>query len=170
MNKNTPLIFRENVLPGDAAMVRAIAASSGFFYEHEIEVAVELVEERLQKGLKSGYLFLFAELDGHTVGYSCYGEIACTVGSYDLYWIAVHNDCRNQGIGKMLLKKNEELIAALGGRCIWVETSAQEKYQPTREFYLHNQYHTEAVLKDFYGPGDDKFIFVKRLTAHAREE
>jgi ribosomal protein S18 acetylase RimI-like enzyme len=152
------LIFRENVLPGDSAAIRAIVASSKFFYDHE------MVEERLEKGLKSDYFFLFAEQDGQVVGYCCYGPIACTEGSFDLYWIAVHNDCRGQGIGKILLKKNEELIAAKGGRGIWVETSGQEKYQPTRDFYTHNNYHLEAVLKDFYGPADDKFIFVKRLT------
>ncbi|MEI6613926.1 MAG: GNAT family N-acetyltransferase [Chrysiogenales bacterium] len=164
MNKHEQLIFRENVLAGDNSAVRAIVASSGFFYDHEIEVAVELVEERQEKGVKSGYSFLFAEQDEKVVGYCCYGSIACTVGSFDLYWIAVHNDCRGQGIGKILLKKNEELIAAQGGRGIWVETSGQVKYQPTRDFYIHNNYHLEAVLKDFYGPGDDKFIFVKRLT------
>jgi len=163
MSKHDSLIFRENVLPGDNFAIRAIVASSGFFYDHEIEVAVELVEERQEKGLKSGYFFLFAEQDGRVVGYSCYGLIACTTGSFDLYWIAVHNDCRGQGIGKILLKKNEELIAAKGGRGIWVETSGLEKYQPTRDFYIHNNYHLEAVLKDFYGPDDDKFIFVKRL-------
>jgi ribosomal protein S18 acetylase RimI-like enzyme len=166
MAKNEQLIFRENVVADDAAAVRAIVASSGFFYDHEIEVAVELVDERLQKGLKSGYLFLFAEQDGHTVGYSCYGEIACTEGSYDLYWIAVHNDCRNQGIGKILLEKTEELIASLKGRVIWVETSGQEKYLPTRKFYLRFKYKEEAVLRGFYGPNDDKVIFVKRFPEH----
>lgn len=164
MSKSELLSFRENVLPGDAAAVRAIVDSTGFFYGHEIDVAVELVDERLQKGLNSGYLFLFAERGGRMVGYSCYGEIACTAGSYDLYWIAVHNECRGQGIGRILLKKNEELISSLGGRGIWAETSGQEKYQPTRDFYTHNKYHLEAVLKDFYGPGDDKLIFVKRLS------
>jgi ribosomal protein S18 acetylase RimI-like enzyme len=163
MSKHEKLIFRENVLPDDNSAIRAIVASSGFFYDHEIEVAVELVEEQLEKGLKSGYYFLFAEQDGRVVGYCCYGPIACTKGSFDLYWIAVHNDYRGQGIGKILLKKNEELIAAQSGRCIWVETSGQEKYQPTRDFYIHNNYQVEAILKDFYGPGDDKFIFVKRL-------
>ncbi len=164
------LSLRENVLPGDAEVIRAIVASTGFFYDHEINVAVELVDERLQKGLKSGYIFLFAEQGGQPVGYCCYGEIACTEGSYDLYWIAVHNDCRGQGVGKTLLKKIEELIAARGGRAIWVETSGQKKYQPTRDFYAHNQYHLEAVLKDFYGPGDDKLIFVKRLIQNGRKD
>jgi ribosomal protein S18 acetylase RimI-like enzyme len=163
MSVHEPLSFRENVLPGDPGLVREIVASTGFFYDHEIDVAVELVEERLQKGLKSGYLFLFAEQGGRTVGYSCYGEIACTEGSYDLYWIAVRDDCRSQGIGKLLLEKTEKLIAGLQGRVIWVETSGQDKYLPTRKFYQRFGYQEEAVLKGFYGPGDDKFIYVKRL-------
>jgi ribosomal protein S18 acetylase RimI-like enzyme len=158
--------FREEVRPDDVAAVRAIVASTGFFYDHEIDVAVELVDERLQKGPHSGYLFLFAEQQGQVLGYCCYGEIACTQGSYDLYWIAVHDQCRGQGIGRALLKKCEQRIADLQGRCIWVETSGQEKYSPTREFYLRMDYRQEAVLKDFYGAADDKFIFVKRLGAH----
>jgi len=163
MTQREPLFFREDVLPGDPGAVRAIVTSTGFFHDHEIDVAVELVDERLQKGLQSGYRFLFAEQEGRTVGYSCYGEIACTKGSYDLYWIAVHNDCRNQGIGKILLQKTEALVAGLKGHAIWVETSGQEKYLPTRKFYLRFGYREEAVLKGFYGPDDDKVIYVKRL-------
>jgi ribosomal protein S18 acetylase RimI-like enzyme len=157
------LSFREEVLPSDSQDVRAIVASTGFFYDHEIEVAVELVEERLAKGLQSGYYFLFAERQERVIGYSCYGPIACTAESFDIFWIAVHNDCRSQGIGKILLKKTEELIAAAKGRSIWVETSSQKKYEPTRAFYLRNGYQLEAALKDFYGPHDDKVVYVKRL-------
>jgi ribosomal protein S18 acetylase RimI-like enzyme len=164
MTQREPLSFREDVLPGDPGTVRDIVASTGFFYDHEIEVAVELVDERLSRGLDSGYLFLFAEQGGRTVGYSCYGEIACTAGSYDLYWIAVRQDCRGQGIGKVLLQKTEALIAGLKGRAVWAETSGQNKYAPTRSFYLRNGYQEEAVLKEFYGPGDDKFVYVKRLS------
>lgn len=163
MSKCEPVSFREDVLPGDPEAVRDIVASTGFFHDHEIDVAVELVDERLQKGLKSGYLFLFAEQGGRTVGYSCFGEIACTEGSYDLYWIAVHNDCRNQGVGKKLLEKTEALIAGLKGRVIWVETSGREKYVPTRKFYLRFGYTEEGVLKGFYAANDDKVIYVKRL-------
>ena len=164
MTQSEPLSFREDVLPGDPGTVSDIVASTGFFYDHEIEVAVELVDERLRRGPDSGYLFLFAEQGGRTVGYSCYGEIACTSGSYDLYWIAVREDCRSQGIGKALLHKTEAQIAGLKGRVVWVETSGQEKYAPTRSFYLRSGYQEEAVLKGFYGPDDDKFIYVKRLS------
>jgi len=162
MSNGEGLMFREEVGPTDPNLVRAIVASTGFFHGHEIEVAVELVDERLQHGPDCGYLFLFAEQDGRTVGYSCYGEIACTQGSYDLYWIAVHDDLRGRGIGGLLLQKTEERIAARRGRAIWVETSGQEKYLPTRKFYLRHGYREAAVLPDFYADGDDKIVYVKK--------
>jgi len=164
MTQRESLTFREDVRPGDAAAVKEIVASTGFFHAHEIAVAVELVEERLQKGQRCGYLFVFAEQAGRLVGFSCYGEIACTEGSYDLYWIAVHGDCRSQGIGGVLLERTEQLIACRQGRAIWVETSGRDKYQPTRKFYLRCGYKEEAVLKGFYAAGDDKVVYVKRLS------
>jgi len=163
MTKRESLSFREEVCPGDRQAVRDIVTSTGFFHEQEIAVAEELVVERLEKGLDSGYRFLFAEQGGRVVGYSCYGEIACSEGSFDLYWIAVHDDCRNQGIGGILLGKTEELIAGLKGRVIWVETSGRDKYLPTRKFYLRCGYKEEAVLKGFYAADDDKVVYVKRL-------
>ena len=83
------VIYREDVKKEDIKNVKDITTSSGYFYDEEIEIAIELVEERLAKGIKSGYYFLFADVDGKTVGYSCYGPIACTIHSYDLFWIAV---------------------------------------------------------------------------------
>lgn len=161
MNPN--LSFREDVVAADAARVREIVTSSGFFHDHEIDVAVELVEERLARGEKSGYYFLFAEIDGVAAAYCCFGPIACTVGSFDLYWIAVHQDYRGRGVGGELLRRSEAVMARMHGRGIYVETSSQEKYHPTRTFYEHNGYRVAAVLPDFYAPQDDKVIYVKRI-------
>jgi D-alanine-D-alanine ligase len=157
------LVIRETVTPADAAAVREIVASSGFFYDHEIAVAVELVEERLAKGQASGYLFLFAETGGRTIGYACYGPIACTTGSYDLFWIAVHDDVRSQGLGRRVLEETERRIAAAGGRRIYAETSGRPHYEPPRRFYERCGYTAEAVLKEFYAPGDDKVVYVKAV-------
>ncbi len=165
MSGDEKLTFREQVRPEDAAVVRGIVTSTGFFHDYEVAVAVELVEERLEKGTDSGYLFLFAEQAGRTAGYCCYGEIPCTAGSFDLYWIAVHESGRGIGIGGRLLGEAERRIAGLGGRAIWVETSGREKYLPTREFYLRCGYREAAVLKDFYAAGDDKVIYAKHLAA-----
>jgi ribosomal protein S18 acetylase RimI-like enzyme len=157
------LVFRKDVVPGDVVIVREIVESSGFFHPYEIEVAVELVEERLQKGIDTGYHFLFAQQGEEVLGYSCFGPIACTVGSYDLYWIAVRNHCRGLGIGRDLLARTEREARARGGRRLYVETSSRPLYEPTRQFYLRYEYREEAILSDFYAPGDHKVIFVKVL-------
>lgn len=154
-------ILREEPVAADAAAIREIVASTGMFYDYEVDVAVELVDERLKRGPASGYFFVFAELDGRTVGYSCYGPIACTLNSYDLFWIVVHKDCQGCGLGRLLLEESEQRIAAAGGRRVYVETSGREQYLPTRTFYDHCNYTLEAQLTDFYGPGDDKAIYVK---------
>ncbi|MBE3064919.1 MAG: GNAT family N-acetyltransferase [Spirochaetes bacterium] len=157
------ITYRDTVADTDPASVRAITQSSGFFYPDEIDTAVELVEERLAKGLKSGYHFIFAEENGRTVGYSCFGPIACTKSSFDHYWLAVVNDARGRGLGTALIGATERAIAGLGGTRIYLETSSRPLYDPTRAFYAARAYTLEAELRDFYGPGDAKVIYVKVL-------
>ena len=158
-----PIVFREEVKPEDCDNVRRIVVSSGFFSSEEVRVAVELVEDRLARGVASGYHFLFAEYDGAPVGYTCFGPIACTRGSYDLYWIAVHNDLRGLGIGRELLSESLRIIVRLGGARVYIETSSRPQYGPTRSFYERNGFKEEAVLKDFYDRGDDKVIYTKAV-------
>jgi len=154
-------MLRESVLPADVKAVREIVSSTGFFTPAEVDVAVELAQERLVRGAASGYSFIFADADGRAAGYSCYGPIACTVGSFDLYWIAVHRQFQARGLGKLLLGQTEERIRDAGGRRIYVETASRAQYDPTRRFYERCGYVCEAVLKDFYTPGDDKVVYSK---------
>lgn len=157
--------FREEVRESDIAAVRGIVMATKMFHRNEAEVAAELVEERLHRGPASGYSFVFAEIEGEVVGYSCYGPIACTLHSYDLFWIAVHPKCQGHGMGKKLMVISEQRIAEAGGKRIYVETSGRELYHPTRAFYEHLAYTREATLKDFYAPGDDKCTYVKVLSS-----
>ena len=155
--------WRYDVERGDSRKIRELVAKTGFFYPDEVAVAEELVEERLTKGPASGYHFVFAELEGHVAGYACYGPIACTRDSYDLFWIAVDPDWQGHGIGRLILAESERCIRAFGGRRVYIETSNREQYQSTRGFYLCCGYACEATLAEFYGPGDDKVIYVKAL-------
>lgn len=157
------ITFRTDVRPEDAETVRDIIKSSGFFYDFEVPVAVELVEDRIELGEQSDYHFLFAELDGKTVSYSCFGPIAATEGSFDLYWIATHNDFRGKGIGNLLIQETHRMIRKMGGRLVIAETSTLDKYSPTRHFYNSSGYAQEAQIADFYREGDGKVFFVKRL-------
>ncbi len=157
------IVIRSEVIPSDPVAVEKIVSSSGFFRPDEIPVAMELVNERLQKGAESGYEFVIADVDGLTVAYACFGLIPCTLYSYDLYWIATHEDFRGRGLGKIVLLQVEKAVAELGGKSIYIETSNLPKYLPTRFFYLNNDYIETARFEDFYDDGDDKIVYVKRL-------
>lgn len=159
------LQFRTEPTAADREAVRALVSSTGFFYPPEIDVAIELVDERLAKGSASGYEFVFVEEQGRLLGYTSYGPIACTEGSYDLYWIAVDASQQRRGLGSLLLRRTEAAIASAGGRRIYIETSNRLQYQPTRVFYERNGYAREAILTDFYAAGDDKVIYGKAVAA-----
>jgi GNAT superfamily N-acetyltransferase len=159
------ITYREEVKPSDKDQIRQLVHSSGFFSPKEIDIAEELVEERLLNGAQSGYFFLFAELDGNIIGYTCFGPIPDTTHSYDLYWIVVCNNFRRSGIGKELLDRTEYLIATQGGRLIYIDTSSRDQYKTTRMFYSGCGYRKEAFVKDFYEPGDSKIIYVKTISS-----
>lgn len=158
-----PFRFRQSVIGSDRIAVRRIIESTGFFRPDEADVAVELIDERLRKGEASGYHFLFADADRGPIGYACYGPIACTIGSFDLYWIAVDPSWQGKGIGQLLLDEVERQVRQREGRQVYIETSGRDQYAPTRGFYARCGYEVVAVLGDFYDRGDDKVIWRKAL-------
>lgn len=158
------LVLREHVEPPDLAAVEQLARGAGVFSEAEIALAVSLAEDALAHGAEaSGHHFLFACRGERVLGYSCWGPIDGTQGSFDLYWIVVGAGGQGRGLGRTLLAESEARILARGGRRVWVETSGRRDYAPTRAFYERAGYRLEARLADFYAPGDDKWIYGKAL-------
>ena len=147
----------------DIRTVHDIVESTKFFYDYEVEIAAELVEERLRDGESTGYYFVFAEVDGKTVAYSCFGPITMSQTCFDLYWIVTHNDYRGKGIGRKLLEETFRISREMGCKIIIAETSGLPHYEPTRAFYLNNNFINEARIKDFYAEGDDKVYYTKRI-------
>ena len=154
LNNNQGLVFRDEITSNDLVGIREVIESSGVFSPEEMDIAIELADERLKKGAKSGYHFLIVERYGKMAGYACFGKVAGTRSSFDLYWIAVHRDLHNLDVGKALLKKSESVILEMGGERIYIETSSRRIYKAARLFYSHCGYKKEAVLKDFYSPGE----------------
>ncbi len=156
--------WRTEPRPEDPERVGRLVDLTGFFHPEEIQVAMELVRERLAKGASCGYEFILAEQYGRLVGYTCFGPIACTRGSFDLYWIAVHPDFQRKGLGRRLIRDTEARIRKAGGNRIYVDTSQRDQYASTRTFYEACGYRLETVLKDFYAPEDGKVIYCKVLS------
>jgi ribosomal protein S18 acetylase RimI-like enzyme len=155
--------LREYLKENDKSAIKNIVEKTTFFTEEEIAIALSLVDEYLDKGESSGYYFLVILLNKTVVGYSCYGPIPATKNGYDLYWIAVDPTYQNLGFGATLLQKTEQLIVAKGGKRLYAETSSTPKYNSTRNFYTKNDFVLEAIQKEYYNDGDDKFLYIKNL-------
>jgi ribosomal protein S18 acetylase RimI-like enzyme len=144
--------------PGILDMIR----DTDMFTPAEVDVAMELVDICLTREHQSDYrIFVSADHNDEAVGYVCYGATPATDGTFDLYWIVVSPEFQNKGIGKQLLLLVEKEVFGNYGRLIVIETSSQDKYFPTRQFYLRNNYTVAAQIKDFYRKGDDRVIFIK---------
>ncbi|MCB1504308.1 MAG: GNAT family N-acetyltransferase [Hyphomicrobiaceae bacterium] len=160
---DTQIVWREFVTSDDEERVRSLVAATGFFTADEIEIAAELVRERVEKGTASGYEFIMAEVADKLAGYACFGPIAGSDLSHDLYWIAVASDVRGHGIGHLIMRKVEAAVKTRGGRIVYADTSSSAKYAATRAFYIAQGFRQQALLPDFYRRGDGKVIFEKRL-------
>jgi L-amino acid N-acyltransferase YncA len=159
------LTWREAVTAEDAARIRRLVAGTGMFSAAEVDIAAELVEERVAKGRASGYEFVIAEEVGRLAGYACYGPTPATKGTIDLYWIVVGADRQTRGLGREILARTEIAARQIGGQRLYAETSGTEKYAPTRAFYRKSGFRKVAELPEFYGPGDGKVILVKEIIA-----
>ena len=157
------LHLRRHLDPEDRAVIETLVRATAFFNPEEIEVALELVDDRLANGEASHYRFLVAEMNGRVAGYACWGPIPGTVASADLYWIVVHPEFQGRRIGAALLQAAEEWMASAGRARVYVETSTRPQYLPTRAFYAACGYGQVAELADFYAPGEGKAVLLKML-------
>ncbi len=162
--------------------IAEILRGSRVFSAAEIDVALELFDEsREERGTRneeggiphssvlvphslSDYLFLGAFTPEEIlVGYACWGPTPATDRTWDLYWIAVDTSLQGAGIGTILLEEVERRLVGQHARMLIAETSSRSDYAATRGFYTRRGYTEAARVRDFYAPGDDRIIFVKRF-------
>ncbi len=144
----------------DRGRIEGISRAVGLFREDEIAVALEVFDGSI--GGSPDYLALGAEHDGRLVGWICWGPTPCTLGTYDLYWMAVDPALQGAGIGTALLHAMEHRLAGLA-RLIVVETAGRAEYASTRAFYQARGYRVASRIPDFYSPGDDQVVYVKQV-------
>ena len=147
--------------PADTKVIENILNNIPNFSDEEIEVAMELVKIVATNEKQTDYNLFVYEEDGMILGYHCTGKRPLTDGVYDLYWIVTNPDHSKKGIGKKLLEHAESFVSEMNGRWLLAETSSNDSYSATRNFYLRNNYSIISEINDFYSKGDGMIVFGK---------
>lgn len=156
--------LRIEPLPNGArATVQRILENTEMFRPDEVSVALEVIDSYFANPDRDYTALGAFTRDGELVGYSCHGPTPCTLGTCDLYWIAVAPAAQRAGVGSALLQEVERRLAREDARMLLIETSSQPRYQQTRHFYERHGYREVARVPEFYAPGDDRVIFAKRI-------
>ena len=152
------------VQPSDRQRIVEILSDVKNFNAEEVRVAMELVDDALEKGEQSDYqTYVLADEEAAIQGYICYGKTPLTDSTFDFYWLAVSPESQGKGYGRVLISFVEEQVRRVGGTILVLETSSLESYSRTVRIYLGCGYQIVARIKNFYRAGDDKIILTKEL-------
>ena len=135
--------------------------ATGFFRPVEVVALSEVFEDYFRADQARGHRCMTCEKDDKLVGFAYYAPAGVSERAWQLWWIVVRADQHGRGVGSELLRFLEDDIKRSRGRVLFIDTSSQPRYAPTRQFYLKHGYEQHAVLKDFYDAGDDMIVFRK---------
>jgi ribosomal protein S18 acetylase RimI-like enzyme len=151
--------------PRDRTAVSSLVGSIENFNKAEVDCALELINIYLHDDNQTDYRIVVAEDRVPSVrAYACWGPVPLTRGTYDLYWIATHPESRGRGFAQALMSYVEGRVKEENGRLLVVETSGKGSYTATVQFYQRLGYEEASRIEHFYDVGDDRIIFVKRLS------
>ena len=143
----------------DRAAIRAILHTIELFPPEMLE---EMMTDYLHNPDTEQYWFVYEAQDS-VLGFCYAAPEQLTDRTYNLLAIGVSADQQGKGIGSQLMRHAETELAAAAKRLLLVDTSGTADFAPVRKFYAGLGYVQESVIRDYWGEGDDKVVFWKRL-------
>jgi ribosomal protein S18 acetylase RimI-like enzyme len=154
--------------PKHRGPIQTLLRDTAVFREDEIDVALEVLDSYFTRPEQDYTAIGAFTPGGELLGYSVIGPTPCTLGTWDLYWIAVSPAAQGKQVGTTLLKEAEGRLIRSNARQLIIETSSRPPYDPTRAFYLKRGYREVARVPDFYEDGDDRVIYAKAFSSFDR--
>ena len=146
-------------------IIRLIRATKNFS-DAEVTIAEELIDICIDIQSKKIIMLTSRKSGTHVAGFLLLGPTPATVGTYDMYWIAVDPEFQGHGIAQGLDElRGNVLCESANGYLLIAETSSQPSYERTRAFYASRIMKCLRKSRDYYKPGDDLVIFGKVFVA-----
>lgn len=84
-------------------------------------------------------------------------------GIFEVPAVAVHSNCRKNGMGQQLFETAFDHIRTRNGRGMIVDTSGNESYKPMHNLLVELGFKQVGCFPDFYYPGEDAVWYFKAL-------
>ncbi len=162
------LLSIRRVEPADLDSIHWIAASTGVASGSDIAAALERMDAAVVLGEDSAHQVYMLEDGGVPVGFMCFGSVARTQGTWQLFAIGVDSTGHGKGFGRHLLAYAESEVRRRGGRLLLVETSSSEADAGAVAFYERTGFGLMARIVGFFRQGEDK-LFLGKAIEPARE-
>jgi GNAT superfamily N-acetyltransferase len=150
----------------DVAQIRALAIGNAMFAPEDMGGFDDALNGYLS-GATEGHRWLVATgVGGRVEGAAYLAPEPFGDRVWNLYFLAAHPSRQRRGAGSALVKHVEQTLRDEGdetARVLIVETSSSAAYDGARTFYASRGFDREAVIREFYGPGEDKIVFWKSL-------
>lgn len=144
------------IAASDIPALKDIIASSDLFPADMLD---DMIAPYLS-GEDSGRIWL---TDSTVSGIAYCAPEMMTEGTWNLLLLAVHARRQRAGLGGALVDHLETVLRDRNARLLIVETSGMPDFEGARSFYGARGFIREAVIRFFYGPGDDKIVLWKAL-------
>ena len=150
----------------DVEQIRALAIGNGMFAPEDMDGFDEGLNGYLSGALAGHRWLVAAGLGGRVVAAAYVAPEPFGDRVWNLYFLAADPSRHRRGAGSALVRHVERSLRHEGdavARVLIVETSSSGSYEGAREFYASRGFDREAVIREFYGPGEDKIVFWKSL-------
>ena len=147
----------------DRSSMMAVATSVDLFGPDELAELGVTIDAFLDGTAGTDDHWIVGEVDGAPIALAYFAPERMTVGTWNLYLIAVRPDHQGRGHGAALLRHVEHALKSRGERILLIETAGLESFAPQRRFYERRGYEAEACIREFYAEGTDKIVFRKAL-------
>ncbi|MEM8926249.1 MAG: GNAT family N-acetyltransferase [Actinomycetota bacterium] len=165
MSPRTPNPDVRTATAADAGHIKRLALDNNMFQPDEMGDFDEMLAGFFDGSLDNHH-WLVATASEVVVAAAYYAPEPFADRMWNLYFIATAPDQHGSGAGTALIDAVETDLSDRGpdvARTLIVDTSSVDDYESARAFYHRRGFVEEARVRDFYGPGDDKVTFWKRL-------
>ena len=162
----TPPLHIRPVVPAQRAALLALAVETGLFAADDAEALLGgVLDASAADALEPGHAAVccVGEASDAPLGWAYFAPDPHAQGVWNLWWIGAHPDAQGQGAGAALLAHAERAAAQAGARIMIIETSDQPPTARARAFYRKAGYAECGPIADFYGEGDAKLVFHRRI-------